>query len=171
MKPWNESAGWKAYKDVYAKVEKVPSVTRLDALLDRMSDAEPGLYECFPQREELVLDLLGLLDDRSSAKRESLQVSPGRQPRPDWHAELSESIQRLQHGYRALRRLYALGDHEPWIETTLLPEVRSSREAVASRFQLLEKALLNDPKTPTLAREARALLREVDEGLEVLGKQ
>lgn len=138
------------------KVEEIESLDRLEKLEDQAANLEPALPQPFPHDPDLARSLTAALRDRLVARRRMLQTPRGRLPRPDWKADVTLSVERLDHAAGALRGLRALDVRDPWVDEKLAPAVERCLGAVDAALESLEKQSPGDPDTPPLAARARA---------------
>jgi len=158
MAAWQSSPTWRRYKVAFVKVEEIASLGRLEKLEDQAANIESDLPRVFPGDPDLARSLAAVLSDRLVARRRMLQTPRGRLPRPDWKADVTVSVERLDHAAGALRGLRALDGREPWVEEKLAPVVERCLGGVETALESLEKQLPGDPETAPFAARARAAL-------------
>lgn len=149
------SPTWCRYKAAFVKVEGIKSLDRLEKLEDQAANLEPILPQVFP---DLARSLTAALRDRLVARRRMLQTPRGRLPRPDWKADVTLSVEGLEHAAGALRGLRAHDVRDPWVDEKLAPAVERCLRAVDAALESLEKQSPGDPDTPPLAARARAAM-------------
>ncbi len=149
---------WRRYEAAFVKVAGIESLDRLEKLEDQAANLEPVLPEVFPDDPDLARSLTAVLRDRLLARRKMLQTPRGRLSRPDWKADVTISVERLDHAAGALRGLRALGAPDPWVDEKLAPVVERCLLAVDAALESLGKQSPGDPDTPPLAARARAAM-------------
>lgn len=154
---WRSAPAWRRYKAVFGKIEKAGSLGALEKLEDDALDLERLLPQALGDAA-LAGSLAGALGDRLTARRTLLQTPRGRLPRPDWKASAVVATEWVDHVTSAVQGLRALPGRDPWVDGTLVPEVRACAASLEAAVDSLERKLPEDPEVPALVARARAAL-------------
>lgn len=157
MTRWERSAEWKQFREYYRQIDALKTPRSVDALADQVAKWSPQLHQAFPERAQLVRDLLGVLHAKLAYRRHALRPARGERV-PDRRAELSLPLTSLTHETGVLRGLRDLGGREPWIRKTLLPSMKEELTELEWRVKAPEVADVA-AQAETVMREARAELQ------------
>ncbi len=159
-----KSKYWKKYKQLYNKIENLKSGRSIEALHDKVDDLEPGLDETFPQRMELVNNLLFVLRDKLRVKYEMFHQVRGKPAAPDWTMLLTQECEYMTKVFQALREFRQMDAGDPWIEETLPADLEFSIQVVE---QNLEESRKNFGRSGKVGSpEPAALWEEVENKLQ-----
>lgn len=154
MADWEQSPAWRQYQDLYARLEDSPDEAAFRRAAEER-DNWPGPGAALPPG--LAHDLGVLLDDTVQARWSSFRTHIGKPMRPDYAAQLKDSLRHLEHKLRAVRGLRAAGARDPWVEQRLVPDARRNAYVAEQRLEMTPRTRTN----AKLESGARALLAEV----------
>ena len=106
---WQQSAEWKAYKELHAAASAPRTLTEMEAVEARIRRGSGSLSRIFPNDPHLVATLGAFLFDAAHMRRVELQTTRGRPARRDENRELDELLEALDGRFAALRGLREAG--------------------------------------------------------------
>jgi hypothetical protein len=139
---------WEKYKTTWAEIDGLEKSGGAARLYRRIDGLESSLDTLFPDDIDLVNDLLAILRDKLGVREKMLRKQSGRPPQPDWIGQLRGRMKRLAAEVRVFKRMDAMGLNDPWLQQTLLPDMRLYAQLVDQGIESVRAANPEDERSP-----------------------